>query len=369
MKNSKKKIIVSLMGLTMGAALVGSVSGSVAWYQYSTRATATIEGVSAGSSRNLQVRIKGDADNKWRNNITVDELNAAFGVTAAGATQLALRPATIHTATASTAPTYDADKALSETSSTLDFKKQPETRREAFTKITSQTEGTGTSTSFYYVQTTLQFRVVDNGSTTANAIKDIYLVDAEVTGDEKIESALRFHLTDGSNNHVLFANTATLTNVSGALDINGNDKVDTNGWAEDDSTGYIYNYCNESKTGDSFEELDGAGPAKKLKDEVILKQASYALSDGTHQLEGTDKLIADDTDIRTFVGGKKLGTTKAATDSFLELTLTIWLEGWDKGVDLQANSASTAIWDPTKNIAQDFSASFRFACNAKEGND
>ena len=53
---SKKKIIVSALALAMGAALAGSISGSVAWYQYSTRAAAQIAGTAAGTVGSLQVK-------------------------------------------------------------------------------------------------------------------------------------------------------------------------------------------------------------------------------------------------------------------------------------------------------------------------
>lgn len=50
-----KKLVVSSLAVAMGAALVGSISGTVAWYQYSTRVTAQLSGTSAGTSRNLQI--------------------------------------------------------------------------------------------------------------------------------------------------------------------------------------------------------------------------------------------------------------------------------------------------------------------------
>ena len=56
MKINNKKIIVSTLALAMGAALAGSISGSVAWYQYSTRASAQIAGSAAGTARNLYVK-------------------------------------------------------------------------------------------------------------------------------------------------------------------------------------------------------------------------------------------------------------------------------------------------------------------------
>ena len=58
-----KKIIVPALSLLAGASLIGSVSGTVAWYQYSTRANVSYIGSSAGVTGNLQVRIA-DATNE-----------------------------------------------------------------------------------------------------------------------------------------------------------------------------------------------------------------------------------------------------------------------------------------------------------------
>ncbi len=55
-----KKLVVSSLAVAMGAALVGSISGTVAWYQYSTRVTAQLSGTSAGTSRNLQISSNAD---------------------------------------------------------------------------------------------------------------------------------------------------------------------------------------------------------------------------------------------------------------------------------------------------------------------
>lgn len=55
--NTFKKVAISTMALAMGAALVGSISGSVAWYQYSTRSTASYSGAAAHCTESLQVRL------------------------------------------------------------------------------------------------------------------------------------------------------------------------------------------------------------------------------------------------------------------------------------------------------------------------
>ena len=63
MKINNKKIIVSTLALAMGAALAGSISGTVAWYQYSTRAPAEFLGVAAHCTENIELRIKATGTN------------------------------------------------------------------------------------------------------------------------------------------------------------------------------------------------------------------------------------------------------------------------------------------------------------------
>ena len=57
-----KKVVVSALALLVGVGLAGSVSGTIAWYQYSTRAHAAIFGTSAGTSGNLMLRIKNNGN-------------------------------------------------------------------------------------------------------------------------------------------------------------------------------------------------------------------------------------------------------------------------------------------------------------------
>ena len=100
--NNTKKIVVSVLALAMGAGLAGSISGSVAWYQYSTRATAQLQGVSTGTSRNLKVRIAdGDYDQEtgdWEQDLTSAMINTYLGIGGDGQpAALKLNPVTIQT--------------------------------------------------------------------------------------------------------------------------------------------------------------------------------------------------------------------------------------------------------------------------------
>ena len=52
------KLVIGILGLSSVAALVGSISGTVAWYAYTTRALVSYTGTSAQSSAQLQIGIK-----------------------------------------------------------------------------------------------------------------------------------------------------------------------------------------------------------------------------------------------------------------------------------------------------------------------
>lgn len=57
----KSKLVASGLITAITCALVGSITGTFAWYGYSTRATATVAGTSIGAAANLQIGIR-DAD-------------------------------------------------------------------------------------------------------------------------------------------------------------------------------------------------------------------------------------------------------------------------------------------------------------------
>ena len=65
-----KKMIIPAFALLAGASLVGSISGTIAWYQYSTRANVAYIGSSAGTIGNLQVRINDGTDRGWDTQIS-----------------------------------------------------------------------------------------------------------------------------------------------------------------------------------------------------------------------------------------------------------------------------------------------------------
>ncbi len=75
--NIFSKVAVTMMTVALGAGVVGSISGTVAWFQYSTRSTVSYQGASAHCTENLQirtVRAGQGVDEGWDQDITKDEL-------------------------------------------------------------------------------------------------------------------------------------------------------------------------------------------------------------------------------------------------------------------------------------------------------
>lgn len=83
MKINKAKMMVATLAIVAGAATVGSISGTVAWFQYNTRVTAAYVGTTASVSRNLQIRIHDDHiesydddHSTWKTNLEVNDISA-----------------------------------------------------------------------------------------------------------------------------------------------------------------------------------------------------------------------------------------------------------------------------------------------------
>ena len=350
-----KKVVVSVLALAMGAGIAGSISGSIAWYQYSTRTTAQLQGVSAGTSRNLQVRIADNSygqDGDWVQDLSVEDINAYVLnlYNENNPTSIKLNPATIQTSNKAN------NSALAERNdgtelapnNVLDFRGHPVYQYGDLPKA-GKTFGEGTATSFNYVQIPLQFRVIEDGN---DIQKAVYLVDANFlkgsNQSEDITSALRVHISNGTENYLMSKATAS-TNVSGALDLNKNNKLDRDEFTGADTleTANIINYGNKA-----------ASATTAPTGEQILKQASFT----------ADQLVANDDDAFVFTNkthplGNTVAKVQAGDQTYLNVTLTIWLEGWSE-LD-NATGAAGNLWDD-KYIGSDFKLQFRFACEADQ---
>jgi hypothetical protein len=304
-KNTKK-IVVSALAVAMGAGLVGSISGTVAWYQYSTRSTTAFVGTSVGTSRNLEAKV-GSATT-YKVDWTTSETASVIGNT-------------------NVAPVT--------TGATTKDAKLPQLKGHPVYGVTSIANWRN-ALATEYITFPINFRVMDsvNGATaTEVADKPVYLENVTIQkkhgagdGADDISEAIRVHLSTGASNNALIAKTATSTDTNGPLKLKDgpSGSNDNNGRYEWD-TGTELTY--------------GSGV-----------QTSYAQDDSA--------IIANPANPYDTTSWGGFHFTTADT-----LTVTIWMEGWAK---LSSGSPETlqATWD-AKYISEQFEVGLSFVTIAE----
>ncbi|MBE6136461.1 MAG: hypothetical protein E7181_04260 [Erysipelotrichaceae bacterium] len=293
--NNSKKIVVSVLALAMGAGVAGSISGSMAWYQYSTRAYAAIKGTTVGTLGRLQLKADNDAEFVEYKAINGDEF----------------RPTTI----------------LRDNGS-LTFLDHPVYQVPTLPAIANN--------NLPYVDYVFNFRFQEstNGEDWADkTARNIYLshfgvINAGGDGSKDVSEAVRaaFYVGDSTTAKAVLSNTsAKVTTTHGNLNLNNNNKVDTDAFDLKDETGTAIDYTN----GATSYTTDAHGS-------WVLTDAELA---NIYTLDTTPAIAA-----------KALCTTAQT------LTVRIWLEGWEL-----LNSKAT--W--TKEyLAQNFELQMQFVCQA-----
>jgi len=259
-----KKIVVSTMALAMGAALAGSVSGTVAWYQYSTRATAALVGTSVGVSKKLEVKIN---DGAWKQDYRIADTPASSTI----------KPITTG--------------AQAKNAALGNFYGNP------LYGVTDQANWLPVEATDY-LQFTMNFRVQeDKGEGYANVsgaqpifLEKMAIINAlkpSANAKEDLSSAIRVHLSTGSK-HALIAQNTESTNTNGKLKLRDGVNFDKDDrWEWETGTELIY----------------GAGV-----------QTSY-------KQDSADVIAATADGGKSYSGGFNFTTADT-------LTVTVWLEGW-----------------------------------------
>ena len=225
--NNNKKIIVSTLAIAMAAALAGSISGSVAWYQYSTRVTSTLSGATAGTARNLQLAHAEPAS-------LSDVNDAAWGYHYDAGQKDSMKP---------TAVSFDKDGLADQ------FYSHPV--YQYFNNWLPATAGD-------YFSYDLYFQSIDEEGN--REALDVYFTTFDLTFDgatseaaEMIEKAFRMEFVTYDyelasdwviSDSKIYAKEAGTTHISDYLNLNTphNDVMDHNGFAADDSDGVATKY-------------------------------------------------------------------------------------------------------------------------------
>lgn len=309
MKTRKIKLAAIMLSSARGLAFIGSIGGTIAWYQYSTLATAAVSGSSAKCTENLQVAVGTGEGLTFKSSLTTNDIANYLKTTRAEADQetvTVLKPVT--------AGNQERNATLNGLKSNPVYQHGPYTDWE---------DAVNTD----YVTFPLTFRVLDIDGNSSNTLlnrdsklglSDITIEGKDVDGNEAegktdISSAIRVHFSskDGTadvNRLVSKAGGETVTH--GHLDLNGDGNDDTMAKYEWDNNSTAIDY--------------GSADSK----ETSYSAAEMSTKDGINYTNYIGVIPANQT---------------------LTVNVTIFREGWQV-----LDGSTTAIWDATKVIGANY---------------
>jgi hypothetical protein len=389
MKINKAKLLVGTLAIASVAATVGSISGTVAWFQYNTRASVSYQGTTAHCSESLEIRIRTDNTTRdiWKTELTPADIGAYLTAEKGGTTYGAgradansVRPVTSG-ALAAGKVAYGKETEDSDPEYLL--YKNPIYQHFAYT-----TWGKADINDFVLIPLELRVRDVDGASDAALAkkiyITDITLDGTTTEGKTDVTEALRLGVRSWQKD----AGSETLTqtystngedvNVYGELDLNADGRLDGNDkYVWDDQAAAVY------------------GTASAVAKSTIIGTGTIANDDSAYSIDDSDTVSA--------LVGETTSTKTVCVD------LLIYLEGWTEltnpanyvmgvydnetalnaaipvaqrkdgdlykiGSDIKKWDASTstlvaapaksALWDAKKTIGAAFNAGIRFSTEA-----
>ena len=326
----KNKIIVSAVALLVGAGLAGSITGTIAWYQYSTRAAGAYVGTAGGASGNLQLRIKKDgqaANEGWVSRLTKEDVADYLAANSIGQD---IQPIT--------SGNMAKEDAIPE-----NFYRNPLPGKAAYDSWEKADQSN-------YISLPLELRFEERtGDQKEYVAKDVYLTDLLIKEDrlntaEDLSEAIRFHVSSFSSaaptqrtNRLISKNGGTI-DTHGALDL---DADPGNDMAYDDKYGF---------DGSELHEIDyGAG-----QQEAFVAAVDSA-TDGVYPIlakTSDESLDLSNLEYNTSES-KSIGKTVAGDEDLLNVEITIWVEGWQQ-------FSNDAVWG-ANYIGAQFDVGFEFA--------
>ena len=298
-----------MLSSARGLAFIGSIGGTIAWYQYSTLATAAVSGSSAKCTENLQVAVGTGEGLSFKSSLTTKDISNYLKTTRAEAdkeTVTVLKPVT--------AGNQEKDATLNALKSNPVYQHGPYADWE---------DAVNTD----YVTFPLTFRVLDidgkSGNTLLNRDSKLGLSDITIEGKDidgnnaegktDISSAIRVHFSskDGAADvNRLVSKDGGETVTHGHLDLNGD---------KDDDTMAKYEWDNSSTAIDY-----GSADSK----ETSYSAAEMSTKEGINYTNYIGVIPANQT---------------------LTVNVTIFREGWQV-----LEGSTSAIWDATKVIGANY---------------
>jgi hypothetical protein len=320
--NRKRNALVAAFGVLTGMSVIGSVAGTVAWYQYSTRSTANYVGTSTACTEKLQMTLGTvDANSTWKSDFSSkDVLNYLKNTAGYGEKAGLVSPVT--------------NPGLGKNDKLGDFYGQPVYQYNTLADWQK-------ADSKDYITLPMSFRVLKDGSETEtlDEAKNLYVQDVTIKdhdADSHISDAIRVHFSSGDGDaqvNRLVSKKGNSINTYGELDLNGDGTPD---YAK-----YVYDFDSEdAKTPITYGEKDSV-------------QESY-----------TPDSLAGKDDRGTITGDTYIATIPAS--GTVTVNVTIWLEGWQEleVTDSSGNTENKSIWDKTL-VGNQFDVGMTFAVSVR----
>lgn len=334
MKTNKGKLMVLALTATAFLSLAGSITGTVAWYQYSTRATAGIIGSSKSVTENLQISTDGKI---WKSDLKSEDIYAA-----------AKAKANNQNAASSITPLTSGNM---EKDGTLKLYDAPQYQYGA-----NSYDGWHDASIKNYLQFDLYFRFTKKVNGTLSYIpREVKLTDLSINSllnndatenTDVLANAMRVHFSSTSGTY-LASKKGEQIDTNGELDLNGDGQPDKSNRYEWETGNKIsYGYGSQAAYKSTYEEATGENNLLAKVDE------KGDISNG--------KTIAKTLSKET-VDSSETDTSK--------VTVTVWFEGWQKleqtkkGKDDQETKELTAMWKEDLIKDTTFRIGMQFGCD------
>ena len=390
MKINKIKFVATALITCSIAALAGSISSTIAWYQYSTRATAVYLGASAGTKGNLKIRIKGT--NIWLTDLTYKDVANYLADQNKG--QLV---------TPITSGPMNADDAIkTNADGEMVFYQNPDGGIPVeHVDYSNQTWKAANDSMYVSVPLELCF---ESDATTGHAYleKDVYISELLIQADwrnnqdnkKDLSSAVRVHISsyqsnDQSQDHANTAINRLLSKNGGTVLTEGYLDLDGDGNLDEYITGPSganYHFGNEDEI-ERFYTTYGEGKQTSYCNKSDIQNGSYKTLQGetvnekiypsvVESIENTNILKEESFEYikegETDPVSKRIGKTVAfddmANEAYLNVVMTIWIEGWEPlpSPTTSDPDAKSPIWNPTDYIGSMFDVGITFAVQTEQ---
>ena len=352
MKKPNKIVLSSLIAL-VGFTVASSVTSSVAWFQYATRASVAYTGTSAHCSKLLNISVDGGTN--WGTDIRSDSLpTAKFAPITTGEQD---KDSALPTQTVVTE--YEEDGVTPKTTVTKSrFYASPDYRQGLYSNWLIAEDD-----NYLQFEVLIKLADVDENYGTSSQkylANDVYLTDLTIqnTGSNDLAESVRVHFAstyydnngDEQHKNFLFAKTVTSTEVGGLLDVNDDGKQDTADYW--DTEWCIYGGSDGAPVISDVLDSNNNVIGKKLDNPLL--QTSYASDD--------DTIIAADNK-GVLSGGTSFGKTSASANKYMKVVVTVWLEGWSelhRGNDGNYQDEDSSIWNSASYAAKKFNVGMTF---------